>query len=243
MGRAKYYDIYIDLKNRIENKEYLYQDLLPSEYKLIEEYSCSRNTIRRAIQELANQGYVQSKHGKGVFIIYRANTQSEFLLGGTESFKESAIRNNKEYKTKVVHFEEIIIDDKKSQITNFEVGTEVYYIQRVRILENKPSIIDHNYFMKDIVKDINEEIAYNSIYEYMENELNETIVTTKRTMTVEKATKLDKKYLELGDYNCVAVVSNNTYNAQGIMFEYTQSRHIPDGFIFFQQSQRINNIK
>ncbi|MGO1035473.1 GntR family transcriptional regulator, partial [Clostridioides difficile] len=54
MGRAKYYDIYIDLKNRIENKEYLYQDLLPSEYKLIEEYSCSRNTIRRAIQELAN---------------------------------------------------------------------------------------------------------------------------------------------------------------------------------------------
>lgn len=66
MGRAKYYDIYIDLKNRIENKEYLYQDLLPSEYKLIEEYSCSRNTIRRAIQELANQGYVQSKHGKGV---------------------------------------------------------------------------------------------------------------------------------------------------------------------------------
>ena len=215
MGRAKYYDIYIDLKNRIENKEYLYQDLLPSEYKLIEEYSCSRNTIRRAIQELANQGYVQSKHGKGVFIIYRANTQSEFLLGGTESFKESAIRNNK----------------------------EVYYIQRVRILENKPSIIDHNYFMKDIVKDINEEIASNSIYEYMENELNETIVTTKRTMTVEKATKLDKKYLELGDYNCVAVVSNNTYNAQGIMFEYTQSRHIPDGFIFFQQSQRINNIK
>lgn len=178
MGRAKYYDIYIDLKNRIENKEYLYQDLLPSEYKLIEEYSCSRNTIRRAIQELANQGYVQSKHGKGVFIIYRANTQSEFLLGGTESFKESAIRNNKEYKTKVVHFEEIIIDDKKSQITNFEVGTEVYYIQRVRILENKPSIIDHNYFMKDIVKDINEEIASNSIYEYMENELNETIVTT-----------------------------------------------------------------
>ena len=93
------------------------------------------------------------------------------------------------------------------------------------------------------IKDINEEIASNSIYEYMENELNETIVTTKRTMTVEKATKLDKKYLELGDYNCVAVVSNNTYNSQGIMFEYTQSRHIPDGFIFFQQSQRINNIK
>ncbi|MGO1033566.1 GntR family transcriptional regulator, partial [Clostridioides difficile] len=47
-------DSFQRLKNRIENKEYLYQDLLPSEYKLIEEYSCSRNTIRRAIQELAN---------------------------------------------------------------------------------------------------------------------------------------------------------------------------------------------
>ena len=42
-----------------------------------------------------------------------------------------------------------------------------------------------------------------------------------------------KKYLHLNvkDYNCVAVVSSQTYNSDGVMFEYTQSRHT-DRIIF-----------
>ena len=46
-------------------------------------------------------------------------------------------------------------------------------------------------------------------------------------MTVEKVTQIDEKYLNLNinDYNCVAVISSQTYNSDGIMFEYTQSRH------------------
>lgn len=43
-------------------------------------------------------------------------------------------------------------------------------------------------------------------------------------MTVEKVTEIDEKYLDLNirDYNCVAVVSSQTYNSDGVMFEYTQ---------------------
>ena len=53
-------------------------------------------------------------------------------------------------------------------------------------------------------------------------------------MTVEKVTEIDEKYLDLNirDYNCVAVVSSQTYNSDGVMFEYTQSRHQPDYFCF-----------
>ena len=46
--------------------------------------------------------------------------------------------------------------------------------------------------------------------------------------------EIDEKYLHLNvkDYNCVAVVSSQTYNSDGVMFEYTQSRHRPDYFQF-----------
>ena len=33
-------------------------------------------------------------------------------------------------------------------------------------------------------------------------------------------------------YGCVAVVVNQTFNATGLLFEYTQSRHQPDYFCF-----------
>lgn len=58
MPKAKYAEIYKDLKRKIEIGEYEFQELLPSENTLVQEYDCSRNTIRRAIGDLVADGYV-----------------------------------------------------------------------------------------------------------------------------------------------------------------------------------------
>ena len=57
MPRAKYQSIYRDMKQRIEAGERQAQDLLPSENTLVGFYGCSRNTVRRAIAALAEDGY------------------------------------------------------------------------------------------------------------------------------------------------------------------------------------------
>ena len=64
------------------------------------------------------------------------------------------------------------------------------------------------------------------------------IVTSKRKMTAEHATEIDEKYLDLKDYDFLAVISSQTYNADGVMFEYTQSRHRPDYFCFQDTATR-----
>lgn len=74
--------------------------------------------------------------------------------------------------------------------------------------------------------------------DYIENTLGMQIVTSKRKMTVERVTEIDEKYLELNDYNCLAVVTGQTFNADGVMFEYTQSRHRPDYFCFQDTATR-----
>ncbi len=96
MPKAKYDYIYRDLKEKIETEYYAYQEMLPSEHTLIPEYDCSRNTVRRALAELTADGYVQPMHGKGVRNIFQPVEQTAFTVGGIESFKESAIRNNAE---------------------------------------------------------------------------------------------------------------------------------------------------
>lgn len=239
MASAKYDRIYAELRDRIEQGEYGYQELLPSENTLVGEFDCSRNTVRRAIQNLADDGYVQSIHGKGVRIIYQPYEQSEFMLSGIESLKEAVARNKKEYTTKVVCFAELQVDEKIHARTTFPIGEEIYYIQRVRYIDGKALIIDHNYFLKSVVRELTPEIAERSVYEYMEQVLGERIVTTKRKMTVERQTEIDGKYLDLKDYNCLAVVSSMTYNAEGVMFEYTQSRHRPDCFVFYDTAHRV----
>lgn len=238
MPKSKFEQIYKDLKEKIESGDYAYQDLLPSENTMVSIYNCSRNTIRRALSELTEQGYVQPLHGKGVRVIYQPIDQAAFTIGGIESFKESAIRNHRKRHTEVIQFAEITADERLAAKTGFPVGSELYYLQRVRFLDGIALILDINMFLKSLVPNLTKEIAENSIYEYIENDLGMSIVTSKRKMTVERATQIDEKYLQLNDYNCLAVVTGQTFNADGIMFEYTQSRHRPDYFCFQDTATR-----
>ncbi len=238
MPKAKYDQIYRDLKSKIETGEYEFQELLPSENQLVLSYECSRNTVRRAISALIIDGYVQSMQGKGVRIIYQNTIQTAFTLGTIETFKESALRNHQKARTKVIFFSELTVDEKIQKRTGFEIGDSIYYIQRLHYLDDKALILNHNYFLKSVAEGLTPEIAEKSIYEYLENTLHISIITSKRIMTVEKMTQIDEKYLELNDYNCLAVVSSQTYNSDGVMFEYTQSRHRPDFFRFQDNATR-----
>ena len=238
MPKSKFEQIYKDLKEKIESGDYAYQDLLPSENTMVSIYNCSRNTIRRALSKLTEQGYVQPLHGKGVRVIYQPIDQAAFTIGGIESFKESAIRNHRKRHTEVLQFAEITADERLAAKTGFPIGSELYYLQRVRFLDGIALILDINMFLKSLVPNLTKEIAENSIYEYIENDLGMSIVTSKRKITVERATQIDEKYLKLNDYNCLAVVTGQTFNADGIMFEYTQSRHRPDYFCFLDTATR-----
>ena len=232
MPKAKYDQIYRDLKEKIETEVYSYQEMLPSEHMLVREYGCSRNTVRRALAELTADGYVQPMHGKGVRNIFRPVEQAAFTVGGIESFKESAIRNRRKPFTQILQFAELTADEKIEKKTGFKKGSELYYIQRLRSLNGKPLILDHNYFLRELTPGLTPEIAAQSVYEYLEGTLGLTISTSKRTLTVERVTQVDEKYIDLKDYNCMAVITSQTFDDNGIQFEYTQSRHRPDYFLF-----------
>jgi GntR family trehalose operon transcriptional repressor len=238
MPKSKYENIYKDLKMKIEAEEYEYQSILPSESTLVGIYDCSRNTVRRALAQLADIGYVQAINGVGVRVIYQPYDRASFVIGGIETFKETAARNKLNSTTDVVMFAEIVADKRVSKRTGFAVGTELYYVQRVRKLDGKPCILDINMFDKSLVPGLTEEISGKSIYDYIEKELNMDIAMSKRKMTVERVTEIDEKYLDLSDYNCLAVVSGQTFNGMGIMFEYTQSRHVPEYFCFMDTAVR-----
>ncbi len=240
MPKTIYETIYKDLKRKIEADVFAYQELLPSENTLIQTYHCSRNTLRRAVSRLVTDGYVQTMQGKGVRNIYQPIAQTAFTIGEIESFWELATRNGHDPLTKVLLFTEFAIDEKQAFYTGFPVGTDIYYIQRLHYLDGMPLILNHNYFLKEAIPNLTKEIAENSIYKYLEQMLHMTIVNSKRVMTVEKMTQIDEKYLKMNtdDYNCMAVVSSQTYNSDGVMFEYTQSRHRPDYFRFYDNAVR-----
>lgn len=240
MPSKKYDAIYHELREAIEANTYPHGSKLPSEHEFVQSFQCSRNTVRRAIAALAEDGYVQPVRGKGVLVIYHPREQTHFTISGIESMKEAAERNGAVLRTKVLRFEKMEVDAEFAAMTDFPEGTEVYAITRVRLLDDEPLILDINYFRCDVAAGLTAEIAAASVYEYLEGTLGETIVTTRRRFTVERADELDMEHLDLKGYNCMMVVSNKTFNKEGVMFEFTTSRHRPDHFVFYETAQRLS---
>ena len=236
MPTAKYEEIYRELRREIEAGTYPKE--LPTEHRLTERFGCSRNTARRAIGRLEEEGYVQSARGSGVFVLFQKPEQTEFKFSDVETMKEAAERTHLDVTTRVVHFTELAVDGPLHALTGLPEGEEIYYLRRVRYLGGEALILDHNYFLKSVARGLSPKIAEASIYEYMEQVLKEKIVTTQRKYTVELATPLDREYLDLGDYNCLVMVSGRTFNAKGVQFEFTQSRHRADRFAFYGQVRR-----
>lgn len=241
MPQNKYEPIYREIRNDILSGKIACGDLIPSENEYAQKFGVTRNTVRRAISILTSEGLVLPQHGRGVQVIWEpANDHSIFTVGGIESFSEVAKRSHKKIQTSVITFKEITADRKISEKTGFDEGTELYYIERVRMIDNKAIVFDTNMFLKSETEGLTPQIAEKSIYHFLEHDLGMTITTSRRRVMAELATKKDEELLSLGHLNFVLSVTGQVFNSKGIMFEYTQSRHVPDRVCFVVSAIRQN---
>lgn len=233
MPKAKFTEIYDTLKQQLLDGCFDKNHMLPTEQVLTKEFQCSRNTIRRAIAQLQEEGFVQSIKGKGV-VLLENNAAASFQINLHDFKGLSSIQMSKAVKTatSVLKFQILTIDETLALKTGFPKGTQVYHLHRLRYFDNEPLVLDINYFHKDMIKDLSVDIAQNSIYAYIEQVLKLHVIACRRMIRVEKASEQDMELLKLNDYNCVGVTLNNAYLDDGKMFEYTESRHAPDHFTF-----------
>lgn len=211
--------------------KYPHGEQLPSEKNLCATYSASRGTVRKALELLEEEGLVNILHGKGVFIL--KNDLIDFSFGQLVSFGEACESNKIQvHGTNVKSFNQLIIDNGIGKFSNLPAGKVAYEIHRIRSVENENLIHDINYFLSDVVTGLTKEIAGKSIYSYIEHELNIEIGFARKSIKVEAATKKDKEYLDMKQFEYVAVVRNYVYLKDGTQFEYTESRHRQDYFVF-----------
>lgn len=65
--KPKYYELMENLHHKIMAGEIRPGEKLPSENELSAEYAVSRQTVRKALEILQNEGYIYAEHGRGTF--------------------------------------------------------------------------------------------------------------------------------------------------------------------------------
>lgn len=237
---AKYEEIYQSLLSRIETGEFQAGETIPKEFDLMEEYSCSRDTIRKSLLMLSQNGYIQKTKRKGSIVLDRK--RYEFPVSGVVSFKELAQTMGGKIETIVTCCECIKPDAKMKAMMNLTEKDKVWMIERVRKIDGESIILDLDFFHAGIVSGLTKEIAQNSLYEYIEHTLNLKIGYANKEITCQKVTENDRHLLDLKGYDMVVNVDSYTYLADTRVFQFTRSRHRPDKFRFHDFARRSNTV-
>ena len=73
--QLKYYKMHHDLQEQIRLGELRSGDRVPSENQLAAAYQVSRQTVRKALAILEQEGYIYAVHGKGTFVSERVRPE------------------------------------------------------------------------------------------------------------------------------------------------------------------------
>lgn len=134
----KYYAVKLSILNKIECKEYTPGCTLPTEQELVEQYGTSRTTIRKAMDELAQEGIVQKIQGKGTFVCKKVNPNRErkMPIGCGEVIRRQGLLPKR-----VQYVKEVTPCNKaEAEILHINEGDNVLRFDRLYLANNVPAI-------------------------------------------------------------------------------------------------------
>ncbi|MDF0728223.1 trehalose operon repressor [Cytobacillus sp. S13-E01] len=234
--KNKYLSIYNKIATQIKIGEMAPGTLLPSENELTDLHGTSRETIRKALNLLSQNGYIQKVRGKGSLVI--DINKFDFPVSGLVSFKELAQKMANKTRTIVNELSLTKPDQYIKQQLNISSNQHVWKVVRTREIDGTKVILDKDFLIEDFVPSLTREICGDSIYNYVENELNLTISFARKEIVVVEPTDEDRELLDLEGFHNVVVIKNYVYLDDARQFQYTESRHRPDKFRFVDFARR-----
>lgn len=232
----KFNEIYLDIESAILNQQYQAGELLPSENELAKSYNVSRETIRKALVLLLENGYIQKKQGKGSIVldVQRFN----FPVSGLTSYQELKSSQHINSKTILVKNIRQTMPDAVTKQLQLPKDTAVHFVERLRQVNGESIILDKDYLLTSVIPDLPDKEAENSLFQYIEQTLGLSIGYAQKEFTVEPVTKEDKQLMSLHGDTHVVVVRSSVYLEDTTLFQYTESRHRLDKFKFVDFARR-----
>lgn len=233
---SKYRKLYQTLLEKIERKEYKPGDKLPSEGNLMSQYDASRDTVRKSLNLLVQDGYIEKSRGKAAIVLDK--NKFNFPVSEIASFKEIYKNTSSSIRTYVENLEIVKGNQKLMECLQLKPDEEAFSLVRVREIDGEKIIIDKDYFSRKIVPNLPLRAAQDSVYEYLEKEMGLKIGFAMKEITVHPVTEEDETLLDLKNHNMVVIVKSYTYLEDSTLFQYTESRHRPDKFKFIDFARR-----
>lgn len=223
------------IKQQINSGQLQPNQAIPSERELTEKFQISRMTVRQALTNLVNDGFLYRKKGTGTFVSER---KVEQVLQCLTSFSEDMLERGFQPSSEILSYETIPASQSVATKLHIEAGQKVLKIVRIRLADQVPMARETAYMPAHLTDGLTKELAKDSIYQFIENHLSLQIDEAYQELEAVAANELDAKYLEIEKGSPILRISRVTYLVNQLPFEYVKSSFRADRYRFYHHLKR-----
>ncbi|MBL1213023.1 MAG: GntR family transcriptional regulator [Ignavibacteriae bacterium] len=226
----RYYQIFQDIYNKIDEGDFKNGDQLPSEAELCKAYNVSRGTLREGLKLLFQYGLLVREQGRGTFVTVHKIGQDVNQLMGFTSLMQS---HNKKASGKILETHTKLPNPIVKQLMQLDDNEEVVRIIRLRYGDDKPLIIERSYFTERLFKPLQEyDLEKESIYELLYKHTNQRLGKAKQSIEAAVATPTEAELFNINVGAPLLLMTRLIMLRDGTPFEYSKDIYRADKLKF-----------
>jgi GntR family transcriptional regulator len=216
---------------KIDSGEYQGDSKIPSEQELCEQYGISRPTVRQAISELTNNGYLYKERGKGTFV---AKSKSKVDIKNYSGFTDSILDSQNPSQHDILSLRVITLKDAVFLESVF--GTpgndgKQEFAEISYVTAEKGSVLSYNisYVPLVLFPNLLEDIkAQKPSYDIMRGKYPLLPVRTKSSLEIIFTDQTDAQFLQVQTGLPVVKIQNTLFSKSGQPVELIIAKYRAD---------------
>ena len=210
---AKYRVIKQYICGKIESGQWLEHSKVPSENELSEQFSVSRMTARRALQELTEQGLLVRSQGSGTFV---ATFKSQSSLLEIRNIADEIDDRGHQYHAEQLTLKAVEVNEEIAILLSLKAGDIAYFSSVLHFENNSPIQLEQRFVNPKLVTNyLKQDFTQITPHEYLSSEAP----LTEATHEVEAVLAKDEinQLLAISNTTPCLQVKRRTWSSQGVV--------------------------
>lgn len=201
---------------------------LPPERELSERFSVARETLRRCLRELEQDGLLERKQGAGTFVSGQPVVKQLQLMSFSEDMRERGLTPSSE----VLSLRELGANAQLAQKLKLTPGAPLLELRRLRFADDEPMALETVYLVKSRVPAFEpERLKTGSLYELLQGAgivIRSAVQQVQATVLSEDEADL----LEVPPFSPSLLVERLVLSQQGEIVEFARTLYRADRYRF-----------
>lgn len=210
-----------DIKQEITSGHLHYGERLNNEQWLCQEHHVSRTTLRNAINQLIDEGYLERRPNKGVYVTY---SKFDSAFSRPFSLFQELERVGIHPSSKILYFSREAADDNLCKKMYLSPGEIILEIHRLRFSDDLPITINHLFIPEKLFPDFDPwQLTSHSLHDILKNQYNVQIAKSVQDITTAVTNKTQSELLRVALRTPVLKTMSTVTSTSGDVIDFQRS--------------------